>query len=379
MIEEVVILAAGKGKRMKEGQKDNELAHTPKPLLKVHGMPVIEHLLKKFVEYGIRIAIVINPNDEKIFKETLHGYEIDYYFQNDAKGTADALYVAKNFVKNDLFMVCMGDDLYEFDVDSVLRAKSPTIFGYVVDNLITYGAIKTDENGYAIEVLEKKVEGKGMANTGIYIMPKQFFQYFDEIPKNEKSGEYYLTDAVKIFYEKGMPFIAKPVDYWYPINTPQDLERVNKIDHRYLKIIPARINDLNRLIKLLGELSPIEDLDKDMGNYELYDILVKILHNPDHYMVVAEYHSEVIGTATLLLQQNLSHHGMPYGHIENVVVDSRFRNLDVGKMMMNHLVKIAKLKNCYKVILNCSESNANFYEKCGFKKTGEIEMRTNLQ
>ena len=56
------------------------------------------------------------------------------------------------------------------------------------------------------------------------------------------------------------------------------------------------------------------------------------------------------------------------GHIEDIVVDKHSRGLGVGKIIMDHLVKIANDMNCYKIILNTKEENVKFYEKCGFEK-----------
>jgi glucosamine-phosphate N-acetyltransferase len=57
-----------------------------------------------------------------------------------------------------------------------------------------------------------------------------------------------------------------------------------------------------------------------------------------------------------------------------VVVLNEYRGLNLGKIIIEDLLRISKEENCYKVILDCSEKNIQFYEKCGFYKT-EIQMR----
>ena len=61
------------------------------------------------------------------------------------------------------------------------------------------------------------------------------------------------------------------------------------------------------------------------------------------------------------------------GHIEDVVVDSNARGMQLGKKIVGFLADHARSVGCYKVILDCSVENRTFYEKCGFKQK-EIQM-----
>ena len=61
-------------------------------------------------------------------------------------------------------------------------------------------------------------------------MPKKFYDIYDEIPRDEKTGEYYLTHIVKLFYEKQIPFKVKMIDNWIGINTPNDLKIANELN-----------------------------------------------------------------------------------------------------------------------------------------------------
>ena len=62
MIKQAVILAAGNGKRIKEGTNDNYVLSTPKPLLNVRGTTIIERIVKKLFQAGLEIGIVINTS-----------------------------------------------------------------------------------------------------------------------------------------------------------------------------------------------------------------------------------------------------------------------------------------------------------------------------
>ena len=61
------------------------------------------------------------------------------------------------------------------------------------------------------------------------------------------------------------------------------------------------------------------------------------------------------------------------GHIEDIVTHSEYRGMNLGKLVIETLKFIGEKVGCYKIILDCSEQNKAFYEKCGFKSK-EIEM-----
>lgn len=133
----------------------------------------------------------------------------------------------------------------------------------------------------------------------------------------------------------------------------------------------AKVNNLEKLLKLLYQLSPKkENTDKQ----KLKAILEKIVKDENYYLCVFEKDDKLLGTATLFVEKNLTHKGRPKGHIENVVVDKNHRKKGVGKKLVDHLVEKSKEKNCYKTVLTCDEKNKGFYKKSGFKPKG-INMR----
>ncbi|GLI59207.1 hypothetical protein VaNZ11_001043 [Volvox africanus] len=61
------------------------------------------------------------------------------------------------------------------------------------------------------------------------------------------------------------------------------------------------------------------------------------------------------------------------GHIEDVVVDPAYRGKKLGLKLIQALIDLAREAGCYKVILDCSEANSTFYEKCGLTRK-EVQM-----
>lgn len=141
-----------------------------------------------------------------------------------------------------------------------------------------------------------------------------------------------------------------------------------------LHIREAAAADLDSIIGLLAQLSPPRPGETAGGN-TLGRTLAAMEENPDYCLCLAEREGRTLGTATLLVQRNLSHGGRPYGHIENVVTDAACRGNGVGRGMVEFLSGRARERGCYKIILNCEAHNIPFYQRCGFRVTGELEMR----
>ena len=86
---------------------------------------------------------------------------------------------------------------------------------------------------------------------------------------------------------------------------------------------------------------------------------------------------QLVAMGTILIENKLIHNCSCVGHIEDVVVHEKYRNMKLGKTLIDHLVNVARQKGVYKVILNCSKTNVEFYEKCGFHNSN-VEMRINI-
>ncbi|KAI7845197.1 hypothetical protein COHA_001241 [Chlorella ohadii] len=82
---------------------------------------------------------------------------------------------------------------------------------------------------------------------------------------------------------------------------------------------------------------------------------------------------QIIATATLVVELKFIRGCAKCGHIEDVVVDSTYRGLRLGLRVIEALMAAAQELGCYKVILDCSEDNVPFYEKCGLTRK-EVQM-----
>lgn len=137
----------------------------------------------------------------------------------------------------------------------------------------------------------------------------------------------------------------------------------------------AKIEDLEGFLSLLYQLSPSKDEEITEKQKEIFKT---ILANDNQAILIYENGGKLIGTATVLKRENLTHRGNPAGYIENVVVDEKYRGKGIGQELVAKGVELAKGWNCYKIILTCKPELAEFYGKSGFKEFGEIAMRRDI-
>jgi glucosamine-phosphate N-acetyltransferase len=143
------------------------------------------------------------------------------------------------------------------------------------------------------------------------------------------------------------------------MNMIRELEVVD-IDERYFKL----------LCQLSGE-------ERGYEWQTAMTFWLKYEDNDDHQVFVYEQEGEVLGTATILVENKLLHYGSRVGHIEDVVVTRKQKKKGIGKALIEECIKFAKEKDCYKVILDCGYHNIAFYESCGFR-VAEGCMRLDL-
>lgn len=103
---------------------------------------------------------------------------------------------------------------------------------------------------------------------------------------------------------------------------------------------------------------------------------VNYLHNYHQVFVIENNNKNttvIVGSVTIFIETKLIHNFGKVAHVEDVIVDNTYRGKGLGKMLVQKCIDYARIHDCYKIILNCSDENIPFYEKCGFSKK-ENEM-----
>ncbi len=205
----VVVLAAGKGTRMK--------SKLYKVLHKVCGKTMVEHVVD--AARGVnpaKIVTVVGTGAGEVEK-VLDG-KSDFAFQEKQLGTGDAVMTAKEELgdKDGATLVVTGDtplfttetfdELFKYHAEkgnaaTVLTAEAPNPFGY--------GRIIRDDQGNVLRIVEQK-DGKPEElkvkeiNTGVFCFGnKKLFEALKHVDNNNAQGEYYLTDVLEILRNSG--------------------------------------------------------------------------------------------------------------------------------------------------------------------------------
>lgn len=125
-------------------------------------------------------------------------------------------------------------------------------------------------------------------------------------------------------------------------------------------------------LKLLAQLTNVGDVSREEFEHQHSRI-----QSLGAWMTLVVEHlpsAKVVASATLIVEPKFIHKCGFVGHIEDVVVDSQHRGKCLAEHLIRTLTSMATDMQCYKVVLDCSEENTKFYERCGFRQK-EVQMR----
>lgn len=228
---QAVILAAGLGTRMGELTKD-----TPKPLLKVKSkdeyVTILSHNLNSLPVEIDEVILIVGYLKEQIMEylkkdigSTWHQKNIIYKEQKVPKGTADALFQAKDILK-DRFLVLMGDDLYDKqDLAELVRHDlGILVWEMLEDNLESQAAIVKIEEGLLAGITERQPVRKGvLLNTGAYILNTDIFKH-PLVSAGTPAAEFGLPQTMMQMTRDGAKFDIVRARWWRKVTSPEDLK-----------------------------------------------------------------------------------------------------------------------------------------------------------
>lgn len=89
-----------------------------------------------------------------------------------------------------------------------------------------------------------------------------------------------------------------------------------------------------------------------------------------YYIIVIEDTEEnrIVASGSLTIEKKFIHFCGQRGRIEDIVVDSNCRGKRFGKIVVQRLIALSRVLNCYKISLECKDSNVNWYSSMGFVK-----------
>jgi len=246
-----IILHGGHGTRLRP------LTHTgPKQLLPIANKPMSQYCVDSLKKAGITdIAIVIGgvgSNKVRDFYGDGSSFGINTTFieQDFPKGIAHAINLCKDFIKDENFVVFLGDNIMTRSINDLVEkfeklssdvllllcdVENPTQFGIaeIVDDKI-------------INIVEKPKNPKSnLAVTGIYFFTPELFKIIPKL-KSSWRNELEIADALQLMINQNKKIDFEIItDFWKDTGTPDDIINANTKILRNLPKLPSIINQFD--------------------------------------------------------------------------------------------------------------------------------------
>lgn len=235
----VIILAAGKGTRMK--------SDLPKVLHKVAGKSMVVRVVECAQKISPDHIHVVVGHMAELVKDELNKYvSVNFSIQKELLGTGDAVKAALPQIGpevKDILVLC-GDvplikekSLSDFIWSHQNREAVVSVLAVELENPFGYGRIISDEKGDILCIKEESDaddEEKKITtvNSGIYIFNRNFLvSAIDEIKPENSQAEYYLTDLVEIAKNRDVKMIFSKIEdknQVIGVNTIMDLKNAEQ-------------------------------------------------------------------------------------------------------------------------------------------------------
>jgi UDP-N-acetylglucosamine diphosphorylase/glucosamine-1-phosphate N-acetyltransferase len=239
----IIILAAGKGKRMNNPD-------IPKVLVELKGKPLISYVLEEaeLLKPSLMVIIVGFHKDKVINYLNSTAFEnIKFVEQTEQLGTGHAVAQAERIFQdyNGNNLILCGDvpllshhTLEKFIEEHNRNEADLSVLTTIAPNPKGYGRIIRDINGNFNKIVEEKDasdEERKTAeiNSGVYFIKSELlFNSLKEVSNKNAQGEYYLTDIVDILFKKKarvLAFNLASFSELQGINSQEDLKNVENM------------------------------------------------------------------------------------------------------------------------------------------------------
>src|SRR3989344_2324784 len=224
-----VILAAGRGRRMGYLTKD-----LPKPLLKVRGKTLLDHIFESLPKNINEVIVVIGYKGDQIrlHLEKYYGTKKLLHFihvKELHKIAQSVLAVSKFFPEStkERFLIIYGDELPNRIEMKQCLAHRYSWLCHQINKSISAGAVKLGKNKRILEVKEKRMGNKPpfLAAGGGMLVDSDIFGYKPRLHKSSK--EYHVTSIMGQFIKDHQVYAVVGRPDWY-LTSSKDIDRANK-------------------------------------------------------------------------------------------------------------------------------------------------------
>ncbi|WP_338598656.1 glucose-1-phosphate thymidylyltransferase [Sulfolobus tengchongensis] len=230
-----LLLAGGSGTRLRP------LTYTGnKHTLPIANKPMILYAFENLVNLGVKdIGVIIGPLKEGVVEILSHtkypDVNVTFIEQPDPLGLAHAVMTAEPFLKDEPFVMHLGDNLLSSGISDFVRVfeetKADAVVGVTeVKDPRQYGVVVLDERGRVKKLIEKPKEPpSNLALVGVYVFSPEIHKYTKKL-KPSWRGEYEITDAIQLMVNDGKRVeVVKIKGWWKDTGKPYDLLEANQL------------------------------------------------------------------------------------------------------------------------------------------------------
>ena len=262
---EVIVLAAGQGKRMR--------SVLPKVLQPLAAKPMLGHVLDTARALEARRIVVVYGHGGEVVREALDAPDLAWARQDPPQGTGHAVQQAMPLVEDGDIALILYGDVPLIGVPTLQRLmaaageRQMALLTVHMDDPTGYGRILRDAAGQVTRIVEEKDATPDErrvteVNTGILAAPVERLRHWLANLKNDNAqGEYYLTDIIAMAVAEGIQVITTQPDAFEEtlgVNNKTQLAELERIHQRNIArrltdagvtvIDPARLDVRGQLI-----------------------------------------------------------------------------------------------------------------------------------
>ena len=279
----VVILAAGKGTRMK--------SDLPKVLHPIAGRPMVQHVVDAAGALDPDNTVLIYGHGGDAVRQAVTGSRLQWAEQAEQLGTGHAVAQALPHLEEDVVLVLYGDvPLIQPQTlrDFVARVddQSLALMTLTLDDPSGYGRVIRDGDGKVRRVVEQKdasddEKAVREINTGILACTRRFLN--DSLPRLSNSnaqGEYYLTDLIAMAVDAGMEVVTEQPGHAWEVDGVNDRVQLARLERVYQRVraeslmrAGVTLLDPDRL-DIRGNLQCGQDVTLDINTVLVGDVVI---------------------------------------------------------------------------------------------------------
>jgi bifunctional UDP-N-acetylglucosamine pyrophosphorylase/glucosamine-1-phosphate N-acetyltransferase len=243
---EIVVLAAGQGKRMR--------SQLPKVLHPLAGKPLLAHVLDTARGLSARKVVVVHGHGADAVKQAFANAPVDWVLQAEQLGTAHAVMQAMPRVSADADVIILYGDVPLVRPATLKRLLDAARDGLAVltadlDDPLAYGRVVRDASGRVKRIVELRDANEAERaireiNAGFYaVSAKRLAGWLKKIDNRNAQKEYYLTDLVALAVAENVPVNAVKAEYPWEAAGVNSKRELADLERQYQRLRAGELLD----------------------------------------------------------------------------------------------------------------------------------------